>query len=148
MNYARLVLAAVAATVFDAVYGFLVWGTAMAPEFEKYPGVYRPADTGPAYLPLMFGGLFIAILAAAIIYAKGYEGGSGLAEGARFGVLLGVFVVLAFASVNYATLNVGRTLAVMAAAASFVEWLVVGTIIGLVYKPVTESPREQRARYD
>jgi hypothetical protein len=141
MHYARLVLAAVAATVFDAVYGFLVYGTAMAPEFARYPGVFRGEDTGPGFLPLMFAGLFIAIAAAAVIYAKGYEGGSGLAEGARFGVLLGLFVVFAFASVNYATLNVGRKIAVMTAAAGFVEWLVIGTIIGLVYKPASRSPR-------
>ena len=31
MNYARLALAAVAATVFDAVYGFLVYGMLLAP---------------------------------------------------------------------------------------------------------------------
>ena len=83
----------------------------------------------------MFGGLFIAIVAAAMIYAKGYEGGSGAAEGLRFGLLLGVFVVFAFASVDYAVLNIGRKLAVMTAAAGFAEWLVIGTIIGLVYKP-------------
>ena len=141
MNYPRLVLAAVAATVFDAVYGFLVYGTAMAPEFARYPGVYRGEDTGPAYLPLMFAGLLLAILAVAYIYAKGYEGGSGVAEGARFGLLVGLFVVFAFASVNYATLNVGRKIAVMTAAAGLVEWLVIGTIIGLVYKPAARSPR-------
>ena len=135
MNYARLVLAAVAATVFDAVYGFLVYGILMAPEFAKYPGVYRSNEAGQAFLPLMFGGLFIAIAAAAIIYAKGYEGGSGVAEGARFGALLGVFVVFALAGVDYAVLNIGRRLAVMTAAAGFVEWLVIGVIIGLVYKP-------------
>ena len=135
MNYARLVLAAVAATVFDAVYGFLVYGMLLAPEFARYPGVYRSNEAGQAFLPLMFGGLFIAIAAAAIIYAKGYEGGSGVAEGARFGALLGVFVVFAFAAVDYAVLNIGRRLAVMTAAAGFVEWLVIGVIIGLVYKP-------------
>ncbi len=141
MNYARLVLAAVAATVFDAVYGFLVYGMLLAPEFAKYPGVYRSNEAGQAFLPLMFGGVFIAIVAAAIIYAKGYEGGSGVAEGVRFGFLLGVFVVFAFAGVNYAVLIIGRKLAVMAAAAGFVEWLGIGTVIGLVYKPAAGSRR-------
>jgi hypothetical protein len=148
MNYARLGLAAVAATVFDALYGFLVYGMLLAPEFARYPGVYRSNEAGMAYLPLMFGGLFLAIVAAAFIYAKGYEGGSGLAEGARFGVLLGVFVVLAFAAVNYATLNIGRKLAVMAATAGFVEWLAIGTIIGLIYKPAAGIAAKHAARYD
>jgi Protein of unknown function (DUF1761) len=140
MNYARLALAAVAATLFDAVYGFLVYGMLLAHEFERYPGVYRSNDAGQAFLPLMFGGLLIAIVAVAIVYAKGYEGGSGVAEGARFGLLLGLFVVFAFAGVNYATLNIGRKLTVMVAAAGFIEWLGIGTVIGLVYKPAG-SPR-------
>ena len=135
MNYARLALAAVAATVFDACYGFLVYGTLLAPEFTKYPSVYRSEATGPEYMPLMFGGLFVAIVVAAIMYSKGYQRGSGLTEGARFGILLGLFVALAFSGVNYATLNLGRKLALEVAAAGFVEWMVIGTIIGLVYKP-------------
>ena len=141
MNYARLALAAVAATVVDAIYGFGVYGTLLAPEFAKYPAVYRSNEAGQAFLPLMFGGLFLAIAAAAIIYAKGYEGGSGAAEGIRFGFLLGVFVVFAFAGVNYAVLNIGRRLAVMTAAAGLVEWLLIGTVIGAVYKPAAGSRR-------
>jgi hypothetical protein len=141
MNYARLALAAVAATIFDAMYGFLVYGMLLAPEFGRYPGVYRSNEAGMPFLPLMFAGLFIAIVAVAIIYAKGYEGGSGAAEGARFGFLLGVFVVFAFVAVNYAVLNVGRKIAVMTAAAGFVEWLAIGLVIGLIYRPTPGSPR-------
>ena len=141
MNYTRLVLAAVAATAWDACYGFVVYGMLLAPEFGRYPGVYRSNEAGQAYLPLMFGGVFIAIVVAAIIYAKGYDGGSGAAEGARFGLLLGLFVVFAFGGVDYAVLNIGRKLALMASAAGFFEWLVVGIVIGLVYKPSAGSSR-------
>jgi hypothetical protein len=48
-------------------------------------------DTQMAYMPFLFGGILVAMLAAAFIYAKGYEGGSGLMEGARCGAALGVF---------------------------------------------------------
>src|SRR5215467_4545372 len=99
MNYGRLALAAVAATVVDAVYGFLAYGTILTAEFGHYPGVYRSADTGPAYLPLMFVGILVAMFAVAYIYAKGYEGGTGFQEGLRFGVLVGIFVAGAFAGV-------------------------------------------------
>src|SRR5205807_737564 len=102
MNYSRVVAAALAATVADAVYGFLVYGTLLAGQFEKYPAVYRSNEAGQAYLPLMFGGLFVAILVSAVMYAKGYESRGGLGEGARFGLLLGVFVFFAFGGVNYA----------------------------------------------
>jgi len=139
---ARIASAAVAATVFDVVYGFLVYGMLLSGQFSAYPAVYRSAETGPGYLPLMFCGILIAMVAAAMIYAKGYEGGSGVSEGARFGVLLGIFVATAFSGVNYAVLNIGRRLAVATAAAGFVEWVLVGIVIGLVYKPAAGSGRK------
>ena len=135
MNYGRLVLAALAGLVVEICYGFVVYGMLLAGEFQKYPALYRSAETGPAYLPLMFGGVLVAIIVATLIYAKGYEGGSGAAEGARFGVLLGLFVVFAFANVNYGVLNIGRWLALYTAIAGFVEWFLIGTVIGLVYRP-------------
>jgi hypothetical protein len=144
MNYGRLLAAAVAALVYDAAYGFLVYGTLLAPQFTRYPAVYRSAETGPAYLPLMFGCLAITILVTAMIYAKGYEGGSGAAEGVRFGVLLGVLVTFLFSGVSYGTLNIGARLALVMGVAGFFEWFGVGLIIGLVYKP-SGAPVRTRA---
>lgn len=135
MNYGRLAAAALAATVADAVYGFLVYGMLLAGDFARYPAVFRSNETGQAYLPLMFACVFVAITAAAVIYAKGYEGGSGASEGARFGVLLGVLVTFVFSGVNYAILNIGRRLALYMAAAGFFEWAIIGIVIGLVYRP-------------
>jgi hypothetical protein len=38
---------------------------------------------------------------------------------------------------NYVNLNIGLKLTLQQAAAYFVEWLVVGTVIGLIYRPAT-----------
>jgi hypothetical protein len=135
MNYGRLVGAAAAATVVDAIYGYLVYGVLLASEFGRYPDIYRPPEFAATYLPPMFLGIFAAMLAAVAIYAKGYEGGSGIAEGVRFGALLAFFVAVLFASVNYGTLNIGRKLTLGYLVAGFFEWLIVGIVIGLVYKP-------------
>jgi uncharacterized membrane protein len=64
-----------------------------------------------------------------------YRGGSGLAEGARFGALIGLFVVCAFVVHNWMTLNTGSTLTLYQAVAYFVQWVVVGVAIGLIYRP-------------
>jgi hypothetical protein len=140
MNYSRIALAAVAATAADAVYGFTVYGTLLAGEFAKYPGVYRAEDVGTSYLPLLFLGVFFAVCVLTAIYAKGYEG-RGPAEGLRFGLLIALFGTFAFSSVNYATLNIGRRLALEITAAGFVEWTMIGTIVGLVYKPAVVARR-------
>jgi len=135
MNFGRVAAAAVAATAWDAIYGFCVYGILIAPEFAKYPAVYRSNEAGMAFLPMMFAGILVAMVVATLIYAKGYEGGSGVAEGARFGFLLAVFIVCVFVGVNYATLNINKKITGMLAVAGFIEWLVAGIVIGLVYKP-------------
>jgi hypothetical protein len=63
-----------------------------------------------------------------------YQGGSGAAAGGRFGALIGVFSVCAFVVHNYVNLNIGLTLTLPQAAAYFVEWVVAGTMIGLIYR--------------
>jgi len=139
MNLARVAIAAVAGTVVDAVYGFLVYGTLLNSEFARHPGVYRPSsDT--SYMPLLFLGVFIAAVAASYIYAKGYEGGSPAGEGLRFGAVLGLFALGYAGIVNYAVLNIDAALGIRLAAAAFVEWLIVGLVIGLVYKAAVRKP--------
>jgi hypothetical protein len=145
MNYTRILVAAVAAALVDAVYGFVVFGNILTPQFAAYPGVYRAPDAGAAYMPILFGGILIAMLAAAFIYAKGYEGGSGLVEGLRFGIVLGLFVVGYSAMVNYAILNIGRRLAASLVCAMLIEWIIAGVVIGLVYKPAAAGSRQRAA---
>jgi hypothetical protein len=52
-----------------------------------------------------------------------------------------VFVVGVSALVNYAVMQIGAALCCWFAAAAFVEWLIMGSIIGLVYKPAVPSRR-------
>src|SRR5436189_4933116 len=130
MNYGRLVAAALAGTVVDAVYGFLVYGTLLAGEFGRYPEIYRGKDAPPVFLMSMFCGIFVAMLVAVAIYSKGIESTGGAAEGMGFGALLGVFLGALFSSISYGTLNIGRKLTAMLAVAGFVEWILVGTVIG------------------
>jgi uncharacterized protein DUF1761 len=135
MNYTRLALAAVVATIVDMVYGFAVYGIALSSEFGRYPNVFRPMDEINAKIPFMIVGTLVAMFAVAYIYAKGYEGRSGTQEGLRFGALVGVFAVGYIAVGNYVVMNIGRRLAVSMAVAGLVEWIVVGLALGVVYKP-------------
>lgn len=135
MNYGRIVLAGVVGTVVFFVSGFLVFGLLIAKYYAPYPGVYRSLDAVQARFPIGIASAFLAILVLAAIYAKGYEGGAGIVEGARFGLLVGLFVVFAVVGDEYVTLNIGRRLALAMAAGRLVDWTVVGMAIGLVYKP-------------
>ena len=134
MNYGRLVAAALAATVMDAVYGILVWGQVLTGEFVRYPEIYRPAGDASGFA-LMFVGIFLAMCCAAWIYAKGYEGGSRMLEGLKFGVVIGLLMATYMASANYGTMRIGKRLALTYLIGGFGEWLLAGLAIGLVYKP-------------
>jgi hypothetical protein len=145
MNYGRLALAAIVATVVDGIYGFAVYGNVISSEFAKYPAIYRASDVQTGYLPLMFVGLLFAMFVATYLYAKGYEGGNGVQEGMRFGVLIGLLVVGYVAGVDYATMNIGKRMAGYFALAGLVEWIVVGMTIGALYRPAAAGAASRRA---
>jgi hypothetical protein len=136
MNYSRLGLAALGGMVASFAFGFLVlWLVpALIKEGHKYPAVFRPEDEMFAVMPIGIAATFIAILVAAIIFAMIHPGGSGATEGARFGVLIGIFVVCAFVLHNYVNLNIGLKLALGQAAAYFVQWTIIGIVIALIYR--------------
>jgi len=138
MSYVRLVLAALAATIMDAVYGLIVWGKVLPSEFGRYPAIYRPAGDTSGFA-LMFLGIFAAMCCAAWVYAKGYEGGSPLVEGLKFGVAIGLLMGAYISAANYGTMAIGKKLALTYLIGGFGEWLVAGIAIGLVYRPATRA---------
>lgn len=136
MNYGRVALAAVGGTVAYFAAGFAMFFLVpqIMTEARKYSAVFRSQDEQMARMPAIMLAILVAILVLAVLYAMVYRGGSGLVEGARFGALIGVFVVCAFVVHNYVNLNFGLTLMLMQAVAYFVEWTVVGMAIGLIYR--------------
>ena len=138
MNYSRIILAALGAFVAYFAVGFVVFAVTAAPmkrEFARYPAVFRPQESMKGFMPLGMAAMLVAIFVLAILYAMVYRGGSGLAEGARFGALIGVFVVCAFVVHNWMMLNIGSKLTLYQAVSYFVQWVVVGSAIGVVYRP-------------
>ena len=139
MNMSRVAAAAVVAWIVDGVYGFVVYGQALQSEFNRYPGVFRATETVMGKMPLMFAGMLIAFFALAYIFAKGHEGGNGLAEGVRFGIVFGLVMFGLISVGNYCVLNIGRKLAAEMAVAGFVEAIIIGAVMGLVYQPAPRA---------
>ena len=142
MNYSRLGLAALGGTVAHFAFGFLVLllVPALINEAHKYPAVFRPREEMNTVMPVGIVATFIAILVVAIIFAMIHQGRSGISEGARLGVLIGIFAVCNVLH-NYMTLNIGLKLALGQAVAYFFQWTIVGIVIGLIYKPIATPIR-------
>src|SRR5580658_4438621 len=135
MNYSRIAPAALGGFVaYFAVGGFAAAVPALRSEFSKYPAVYRSQEAMKSVMPAGMAAMFLAILALAVIYARLYRGGDGVAEGGLFGALIGVFALGAFVVHNHVNLDIGLTLTLQQAAVYLVEWIVVGIVIGLIYR--------------
>ena len=67
MNVGRLALAAVAATIVDAVYGFVVYGTLLMSRFEALPAVYRQGADAQAHMAYIFCGTLLAMSRAGVL---------------------------------------------------------------------------------
>lgn len=138
MNYTRIALAALSATVVYFVLGGMLFALSpMANEFRKYPAVYRTAESMKGVMPIGMLGMLLSMVVLAVMYALLYRGGSGIAEGARFGVLVGAFAVGSFVLHNYVNLNIGLKLTLEQAVAYLLQWTIVGIVLGLVYRPAT-----------
>lgn len=136
MNYTRIALASLGGFAAYFVLGGLFFALvpSMKTEFQKYPAIYRSQEGIKSTMPLGMAAMFVAIIALAVLYAFAYQGGSGLAEGARFGALIGIYSIGSFVVHNYVNLNIGGKLTMQQGIAYFIEWLIVGVVIGLIYR--------------
>jgi hypothetical protein len=139
MNFTRIALAALGGFVAYFVVGGLSFTLvpSLKNAFLKYPAVYRSQEGIKSVMPAGMAAMFVGMVVLAVLYAMLYQGGSGLAEGARFGALIGVFAVCAFVIHNYVNLNIGLTLTLQQSVAYFIEWVITGIAIGLIYRPLS-----------
>lgn len=135
MDYKRITLAAVVAWFVNLMYGLFGWMAMTGDRFAASPAVFRSQAGVNANLPLVLAGELLAMFVLAIIYGRGYEGGSGVREGFRFGVLIALFMV-SFASIGlYGSLNIDAQSALLTATTLFVQMVIAGTVIGMLYRP-------------
>jgi hypothetical protein len=137
MNLMRIFLAAIGAFVAYMALGFACFALfpSLQTEFRKYPAIYRDHDGQMSHMPVGMVAMLFSNLVLAVLYSLIYQGGSSLFEGARFGALIGLFAISAFVIHNYVNLNIGLKLALQQCLIYFLEWLFVGIVIGLIYRP-------------
>ena len=139
MSFRRIAVPAVVAWLVDSVYGYVVFGLMLNSEFARYPAVFRSFEAVSSMMPLMLISSLIAFVALAYIFAKGHEGGPGLKEGFWFGVVFGAYFAFAVAIPSYVIYNISQKLAAEVAVCSFVEVLISGLVLGLLYKPAPSA---------
>jgi tetrahydromethanopterin S-methyltransferase subunit B len=104
MSYSRLGLAALCGMVASFAFGFLVlWLVpALFEEAARYAAVFRPEENMFTVMPIGNRCNFHSD-PGRDNFRDDISAQSGATEGARFGVLIGLFVVCAFVLHNYVT---------------------------------------------
>jgi hypothetical protein len=135
MSLRRIAVPALVTWLVDGAYGYLVFGLLLNNDFAQYPGVFRSFEAVSSMMPLMLVSSLVGWVAVAYIFAKGHDGGSGVKEGFWFGVVLGSVFTFLVSVPSYVIYNVGQALAGKMVIAAFLEMLIDGIVLGLVYKP-------------
>jgi hypothetical protein len=134
MNVKRLAMGAIAAWVVSIPIGFVVNEYLLKGLYDANAAAYRPEAEIMANLPAGFGFTLFGMFVLAYMYVKGYEGGSGAVEGARFGVLAGLLLSLMAVNWIWATMPISFSLALAMMVDYVVEAALYGAIIGSIYK--------------
>jgi hypothetical protein len=135
MNFGRIAAAAVVAWLVSLGIGFLVNDVLLTGIAAANVTVMRPEAEIMGNLPIGFAFLLLGFFAFAYAYAKGYEGGNGVMEGIRFGVLAAL-IVIGFGLIwQYVMFPITLTYAAAIVIDAIVELAIYGAIVGAIYKP-------------
>jgi hypothetical protein len=135
MNVMRWLLASVVIFVFVSVFGYVVHEVLLADMYKQTASVWRSKAEMDNLMWLFSLSSAVYALAFTFIYAKGYEAAKpGLGQGLRFGLYVWVLTSVAFNLVWYALIPIPASLPVYWTIAGLIESLIMGAIVGLVYK--------------
>ena len=142
MNFARVAIAAVVAWVVYLGVSFLVHTVLLRDLYLQHASFMRPEADQNAILPLGFAFALVGFFAFSYTYAKGYEGGSGVQEGLRFGVLVGILICCFRLIWDHMVWPVSLQLTIAWMVEYIVEMALYGMVVGAIYK---RAPRAARA---
>ena len=138
MNLARVAAAAVVAWIVSIAIGAFVNFVLFADLALANAAAMRPEADITANLPLGFAFLLLGFFAFAYVYAKGYEGGNGVMEGVRFGLMAAVIIIGFGVIWQYIVFPISGAFAAAIVVDTFVEAAIYGAIVGAIYKPAGE----------
>ena len=132
MNLARYFAASLAVFVVSLILNYLVHGVILASTYDSLRALWRPDMQSKLWIEWLTG--FLTSFLFTYIFVKGYEA-KGIMEGARFGLIVGLFVSIPMAYGTYVIIAIPYSLAL--------EWFLYGTLItillgitaALVYRP-------------
>jgi hypothetical protein len=129
----RFILAFIAAYVFIFFWGWLLNGVVLKDVYAETPTLWRPQSEMMALFHWIIIGQALIVFAFVMIYASGFAGG-GVAAGIRLGILLEI-AAIGMRVGFYAVQALPGKLIVYGSLSGLIEMVIVGAIVGAIYKP-------------
>ena len=129
----RFILAFTAAYIFIFFWGWLLNGVFLKDVYAQTPNLWRPQSEMMSLFHWIIIGQALIVFAFVTIYATGFAGG-GVMAGIQLGVLLEIAAIgmrLGF----YAVQPFPGKLILYGSASGLIEMIIVGAIVGAIYKP-------------
>lgn len=131
----RFVLAFIAAYIFIFFWGWLLNGVVLKDVYAETPTLWRPQSEMMALFHWIIIGQALIVFAFVMIYATGFAGG-GVAAGIRLGILLEM-AAIGMRMGFYAVQPFPGKLIVDGSISGLIEMVIVGAIVGAIYKPAS-----------
>lgn len=134
LNVRQWIIASVAVFVFASVWAFLITRLILTP---LYPSLFPAPPEATEVMTqrlLVYLGRAITALLFVYIFTKGYEGKPGVGEGARFGLLIGLFIQLPYFFWSAGTSTLPTDYLVLRGVFALADAILSGTIVGMIYK--------------
>jgi hypothetical protein len=131
-------LAVVGAFVVIVAGDFVIHNLWLMKAYEAHPEWWRPAQEMQSLLPFMVAGQALLAALLTMVYGKGVERGkSGLGQGLRFGILMGLLLWAPASLMMVAIYPYPSSLIVSWFVGGVIELTLAGAVIGLLYKPAS-----------
>jgi hypothetical protein len=139
----KLILSTIIGGVVFFILGWILYGAIFMDFFAKHYGPIMRTPDDYKLWAIIVGG-FVECFFLALIYPKGYSGGSPAKEGFMFGLLMGLLFSVPYVFFMWASHPVTYSAVIVDAIIMFVMTLIVAIVIGLVYgkieKPASTTP--------
>ena len=134
MNNKTFWIGLVVVFVIMQAIGYAVHEVWLAETYAGLASVFRAEADMMGMMWLMMVASILSLFLFCYIFTKGYEG-KGIAEGARYGLYMGLFLSLPMAIDQYVVYPLPSNLAVCWFVAGVVSFVIAGSVFAAIYKP-------------
>ena len=137
----RFIFAFFAAYIFLFIWGWLLNGVLLKDIYAQTPNLWRTQTEMLSFFHWILIGQAFIVFAFVMLYVTGFAGG-GVVAGIRLGILLEIAAIGMRMGV-YAVQPFPGKLLIYASIGGLIEMIIVGAIVGAIYKPAPAQSSSQ-----